>query len=418
MPYQQLSVEMIPEYFSGLPEMKNIFSNFNNLSVREVGDGNLNYVYLVTNNDASNESVALKQAVPFLRIVGESWPLPKERMTIEIKALQKASEWCPQHVPEIYYYSHEMSLVIMKDLSTHGVLRGQLIEGQYFAKFADHISTYLAETLFHTSDIFLNPREKKELVRDFINIDLCQITEDFVFTHPFEQNETNVYNIELKDFEIKSIQEDCELKIAVAEMKRKFMTEAQALIHGDLHTGSIMANEEETYVIDPEFAFYGPMGFDVGALLGNFLMTYFSHEHRQNLLGREPYQYRKWLLDTIEIIWKEFVKKFELLWVEQATSERSLYWAYERGEEHFKKQRDVFLLDLFQDTLGFAACKMMRRILGLAKVADIADIRDLKERARIENMTLQMGKKLVTERKKINSIEEVIDLAKSFSELR
>jgi 5-methylthioribose kinase len=102
------------------------------------------------------------------------------------------------------------------------------------------------------------------LVRDFINIDLCQITEDFVFTHPFEQNETNVYNIELKDFEIKSIQEDCELKIAVAEMKRKFMTEAQTLIHGDLHTGSIMANEEETYVIDPEFAFYGPMGFDVG----------------------------------------------------------------------------------------------------------------------------------------------------------
>ena len=60
----------------------------------------------------------------------------------------------------------------------------------------------------------------------------------------------------------------------------------------------------------------------------------------------------------------------------------------------------------------------MRRILGLAKVADIADIRDLKERARIENMTLQMGKKLLTERKKINSIEEVIDLAKSFSELR
>ena len=74
MPYQQLSVEIIPEYFSGLPLMKKIFSNFNNLNVREVGDGNLNYVYLITNNDASNESVALKQAVPFLRIVGESWP--------------------------------------------------------------------------------------------------------------------------------------------------------------------------------------------------------------------------------------------------------------------------------------------------------------------------------------------------------
>ena len=138
----------------------------------------------------------------------------------------------------------------MIDLSTHGVLRGQLIEGQYFAKFADHISTYLAETLFHTSDIFLKPREKKELVRDFINIDLCQITEDFVFTHPFEQNETNVYNIELKDFEIKSIQEDCELKIAVAEMKRKFIEQVEILRSTGVNVRyNFYENNDEIYTI-------------------------------------------------------------------------------------------------------------------------------------------------------------------------
>ena len=61
---------------------------------------------------------------------------------------------------------------------------------------------------------------------------------------------------------------------------------------------------------------------------------------------------------------------------------------------------------------------MMRRILGLAKVADIADITDLKERARIENITLQVGKKMVTERKKFQSISEVIDLAQEFSTLK
>ena len=142
--------------------MKKMFSSFNELDIREIGDGNLNYVYLVQNKEKPNESVALKQAVPFLRIVGESWPLPKERMTIEIKALLKASEWCPQNVPEIFFYSHEMSLVVMKDLSSHGVLRGQMIEGMYFPKLADHISTYLAQNLFHTSDLFLDHREKKE----------------------------------------------------------------------------------------------------------------------------------------------------------------------------------------------------------------------------------------------------------------
>ena len=344
--------------------------------------------------------------------------MPKERMTIEIKALLKASEWCPQNVPEIFFYSHEMSLVVMKDLSRHGVLRGQMIEGMYFPKLADHISTYLAQNLFHTSDLFLDHREKKEMVREFINIDLCKITEDFVFTHPYEQNETNVYNPELKESDIKSIQEDSNLKISVAEMKRKFMTEAQALIHGDLHTGSIMASEEETFVIDPEFAFVGPMGFDLGAIIGNLLMSYFSHEYRQPLLGREPYQYRKWLLETIESLWSEFVNKFEHLWINHQNSSGDLYWDYDSGVEHFKNQREKYILDLLHDSIGFAACKMMRRILGLAKVADIADITDLKERARIENITLQVGKKMVTERKKFQSISEVIDLAQEISTLK
>jgi 5-methylthioribose kinase len=30
-----------------------------------------------------------------------------------------------------------------------------------------------------------------------------------------------------------------------------------------------MVNARETFVIDPEFAFYEPMGFDLGVLLGN-----------------------------------------------------------------------------------------------------------------------------------------------------
>jgi 5-methylthioribose kinase len=61
---------------------------------------------------------------------------------------------------------------------------------------------------------------------------------------------------------------------------------------------------------------------------------------------------------------------------------------------------------------------MMRRILGLAKVADIADIEDNKERAKIERMTLQMGKKLVTERTQFHTIQEIIELAKDLSPLK
>jgi 5-methylthioribose kinase len=62
-----------------------------------------------------------------------------------------------------------------------------------------------------------------------------------------------------------------------------FLFSAQALLHGDLHSGSLMATPESMFVIDAEFAFYGPMGFDVGLLLGNLLLAAFAqpgHEAR------------------------------------------------------------------------------------------------------------------------------------------
>jgi 5-methylthioribose kinase len=43
-------------------------------------------------------------------------------------------------------------------------------------------------------------------------------------------------------------------------MKLKFLCHAEALVHGDLHSGSIMATADDVCVIDPGFAYFGPMG--------------------------------------------------------------------------------------------------------------------------------------------------------------
>lgn len=58
----------------------------------------------------------------------------------------------------------------------------------------------------------------------------------------------------------------------------RFCERTQALLHGDLHTGSIMVTQTSTKCIDPEFGFYGPMGFDVGAFLGNLMLAYVSQD--------------------------------------------------------------------------------------------------------------------------------------------
>ena len=42
------------------------------VQAREVGDGNLNFVYIV---EGPEGGLVVKQALPFLRLVGDDWPL-------------------------------------------------------------------------------------------------------------------------------------------------------------------------------------------------------------------------------------------------------------------------------------------------------------------------------------------------------
>lgn len=44
----------------------------------------------------------------------------------------------------------------------------------------------------------------------------------------------------------------------------------------------MMVTQESTQVIDSEFAFYGPMGYDVGAFLGNLILAYFAQDGHAN----------------------------------------------------------------------------------------------------------------------------------------
>lgn len=46
----------------------------------------------------------------------------------------------------------------------------------------------MAETLINTSDFVLDAKKKKALQKDTINPELCEISEDFVFTEPFYDN--------------------------------------------------------------------------------------------------------------------------------------------------------------------------------------------------------------------------------------
>ncbi len=91
-----------------------------------MGDVNLNLVLVVSNREGPAQAVIVKQALNYLRVTGESWPLTRERMRFESQAMRLYNELCPGLVPRIYDYDEQMSLMVMEFLGAHEIMRKAL----------------------------------------------------------------------------------------------------------------------------------------------------------------------------------------------------------------------------------------------------------------------------------------------------
>ncbi|MGM0844883.1 MAG: S-methyl-5-thioribose kinase [Bacillota bacterium] len=361
------------------------FSDSEELVSTEIGDGNLNYVFRIASKTQS-KSIIIKQALPYAKVVGESMPLTLKRAQIESNALKKYSEFTPESVPKVFYTDSDLAVTIMEDLSDYKILRKGLNEGAAYPHLAEHVGAYLAKTLFFTSDFGLNGREKKELVGQFINPELCKITEDLVFTDPFYDYDSNDFEEELRE-KVEALWQDHILKLEVGKLKRKFLTQADALLHGDLHTGSIFVKEDKTKIIDPEFAFYGPIGFDVGQFFANILL---------NALSRAKEDQASRMI-IISETWNAFCREFTKLWLDHNQETYSTTAGY----------LDHILAEIFEDSIGFAGCEIIRRTIGLAHVADLDGIEDSIQRLKAKTEAIDLGRRLILGRKIITKPEQL-----------
>jgi 5-methylthioribose kinase len=265
----------------------------------------------------------------------------------------------------------------------------------------------MAATLFYTSSLYLSSSDKRELIGRFNgNTELCKLTEDLVFSFPFMEHETND-NINVKDNqEAKKLFVDMEFKERVLELKYKFMTQSDALLHGDLHTGSIMTNEKETYVIDPEFAFVGPFGFDVGALLANLANNYIHHS-----VVTKDKNFQEWLLQTIKEVLEKFGEKFLNFWKEYRNS--ALLVDGYLDESTLQNYKERFVKNILRESVGFAGCKMARRVYGVAGVAEVRGIEDKNLRAEAEKLALKIAREFVIKHDKIERVDEILEIIKN-----
>lgn len=410
--YEPLTPETIPTRLGGVAAVVDRLGDDPALwTSEEVGDGNLNLVFIVK---SPKSSVVVKQALPYVRLVGDSWPLPLKRAFFEYHALSRQAARDPGMVPDIYHFDEDQAMIVMEFLSPHVILRHWLMAGTRHDGLAKTMGQFCARTLFRGSDLSMDTAQRKADLALFAdNAALCDITENLVFSDPYFAAEMNQHTTPYLNDIVARLRCDIDLKVQVQHLKAKFCNNAETMLHGDLHTGSIMVTADGTKVIDPEFVTYGPIGFDVGMLLANFLLAYYAQPgHAEKPGARADYQ--DWILGVANDIWAEFTSEFSHLWRNERTGilyQKTLYedQGHDLAAEQALGQR---LTAIWQDTLGFAGVEMHRRILGLAHIEELESIENEALRAKCEARGLELGRQLVVNRDQFVGMQQVLDLTR------
>ena len=371
--YFQMNVYDVIEYT--LEKVKEIDWDLGSMeAIVPKSHGNLNYVYRIW--DGKGHSIYIKQAGTETRISKDMKP-STDRNRLESEIIMLEDKFAPGMVPHIYFFDTVMCACGMEDCSDFVVMRDAMLQHETFPRFADDISTFMVETLLLSSDVVMDHKEKKELIRKFISPDLCDITEKLVLMEPYNDlNHRNNVFAPNADFVKKELYSDEKLHLEVAKLKFKFMTDAQALMHGDLHTGSIFIRQDATKVFDSEFGTYAPMGYDVGNVVANLIFAYV------NGLAAGATAFCDWILETIEKTIDLFIEKFSKRFDEAVVEPMAKVPGFKAW----------YLEGILNDTAGYAGTELHRRTVGMANVVDVTAISDEKKRLLAERINIFAGK--------------------------
>lgn len=382
-------------YVQQIPVLQSVLGGATDLESKAITEGNINLLFRVYSAaDPIGKSVLVKQALD------HSWRypdfrLPESRQAIEYGVLALEARYCPEQAVKIYHYDQVNHVLVIEDLNQHLVMREGLMQQQRYPLVAKHVGSFAARTLFYTSDFYLASAEKKAMVPQFLNPVLCKLQEDLVFTQPCIRHSSNRWTPGLEP-QIEAIYADEEIYAEMLFLKEQYMSNAQALLHNDLHTGSILLNQHETKMIDPEFAFFGPIAHDVGSYFANLALGYAAQEAH----GKDPSSradYRAWITESFVETWNVFHDEFMRLWEDEGI----------QGEWESSRFRKRYMARLLQDVAAFGCAEMLRRLIGLAWVQDFTSIADPHERANAESIGINIALSWLKNRQGVTKIEDL-----------
>lgn len=290
------------------------------VAVEPAGDGNINWVRRVR---GSGRSFVVKQARPALERFPE-YQAPTERIVCEARYYETVRAFDREHVcPNVLGFDEAARVLILEDLGDAPRLDAALAARVDASAAASRLARFLGAVHGATAN-------DASLAGRFPNDGMRRLHGDHIFVLPFSANEFPLPP------EVRARAEEIWREGRVAEIAarayERYLEPRGALVHGDVQAGNVLLAERGAVLLDAEIAHAGDPAFDLGTL--------FAH------------------------LWLPAVARGEA--ASARTSIEAARTSYAATNPSFGAA-DVARAD------RYAALEMLRRTLGAARVAAVAE---------------------------------------------
>ena len=254
-----LSEANLPEYLRSL----GLARPGEAVRVEPAGDGNINWVRRATVEASPARSYVVKQARPALERFPQ-YQAPTERIVCEARYLEHVRAWDEDEVcPRVIRFDEPNRVLVLEDLGAAERLDHALARGGDASPALTVLAAFLGRVHRAT-------RGDASLALRFANEPMQRLHGAHIFELPYQAN----------DFVLPprtaaraaTLRADGPLCARAERAYERYLTPVGALIHGDVQAGNILLPAGGVKLLDAEIAHVGDPAFDIGMLLAHALL--------------------------------------------------------------------------------------------------------------------------------------------------
>ncbi|MBR0410251.1 MAG: phosphotransferase [Eubacterium sp.] len=362
-------------------------------SEEEDGDGYVNHIFRV---QMPGKAYVVKQGLPIARV--SQMPMDINRNRLEYDSMRIRYSIVPEYTPALMFQDQENNVFVMEDVSCLQIVRFQLNNNVKFENLGRMCGECLAKTDFYTSEYYLDREEYRKLMYRFDNTSMRKIMEDGMFLDMFREPLEDRLGSEFAHF-AGQFSRDSRYVTELYKLRRSYMSHADALIHADFHTSNILASDDEMKVIDMEFSFMGPFGYDLGYLTGNLISQYAAACFKPFSTEEDRYSFKAYLLATIKRMYYTYFLTFTSCWNEDCKL---------RYQDQNGLRRSIFD-EIMVDSVGYASMVNWFRSASVIPYPDFDVIEDINARRHAVTLSLLIDWQIMFARYGYRSVDDLID---------